>query len=144
MTTLECRLALERLGDDADVADAGSFDGIHYGGEGAEGDCFVGADVDYFLFVRGILGEDGGEVVDVDGFVLEEDVLVFVDGDDEVDFAELRDEAGVGNGDLDAALQNRGGEHEDEEQNQDHVDQRRDVDVGHGGGGFTVGTEGHG
>ena len=66
------------------------LDGVHYGGEGAEGDGLVGADVDDLLFVLGVGCEDAGKVVDVDGLVLEEDVLVFVDGDDEVDFGELR------------------------------------------------------
>jgi hypothetical protein len=76
--------------------------------------------------------------VDVNGLVLEEDVLVFVDGDDEVDFAELVDLAGVGDGYLDAALQDGRGDHEDEEKHQHDVDERRDVDVGHGGLRFSV------
>ena len=54
------------------------------------------------------------------------------------------DHAGVRDGYLDAALQHRRGEHEDEQQHQDHVDERRDVDVGHRGLGFAVRAKGHG
>jgi hypothetical protein len=51
-------LLLDGLGDDADVGDAGLFDGIHYRGEGSEGDSLIGADVDYFLFVLWIYGKN--------------------------------------------------------------------------------------
>ncbi len=46
-------LLLDGLGDDADVGDAGLFDGVHDGGEGAKGDLLVGADVDDFFLVLG-------------------------------------------------------------------------------------------
>ncbi len=39
-------LLLQRLGDDADVGDAGLLDGIHDRGEGAEGHALVGPQVD--------------------------------------------------------------------------------------------------
>ena len=39
-------LLLQRLGDDADVGDAGLLDGVHDRGEGAEGHALVGAQVD--------------------------------------------------------------------------------------------------
>ena len=71
--------------------------------------------------------------VDVDGLVLQEDVLVLVDGDDVRCFGELIDGAGVRDGDFDAGLQHRRGEHEDEQQHEDDVDQRRDVDLGQRG-----------
>ena len=50
---LSLPLVLDRLRDDADVGDAGVFDGVHDGGEGAEGDAFVGADVDDALRTGG-------------------------------------------------------------------------------------------
>ncbi len=50
-------LRLQRLGDDADVGDAGLFDGVHDRGEGAEGDALVGAQVDDAL---GGIGSAGG------------------------------------------------------------------------------------
>ena len=48
------------------------------------------------------------------------------------------------NGDFDAGLQDRRGEHEDEQQHEDDVDQRRDVDVGERGLCAAVCGEGHG
>src|SRR6266550_7464030 len=82
----------QRLGDDADVGDAGLFDGIHHRGEGAEGHTLVGPEVDD-AFGVGFAGgfQQGGELVDVDWFVLQEDVLLAVDGDDHAFFGELID-----------------------------------------------------
>ena len=82
-----------------------------------------------------------GQIVDVDGLVLQEDVLVLVDGDDHAFFGELVDRARLGDGDLDAGLQHRRGEHEDEQQHQHHVDQRRDVDLGERGLGASAVVE---
>jgi len=54
------------------------------------------------------------------------------------------DGAGVGHVHFDAGLQYRRGHHENDEQHQHHIDQRRDVDVGEGGLGASVGgSEGH-
>src|ERR1700720_2078150 len=57
---------LDRLGDDADVGDAGLLDRIHDGGEGAEGYALVGAQVDDALGGVGFAGgsEERGELVD--------------------------------------------------------------------------------
>jgi hypothetical protein len=136
-------LLLDGLGDDADVGDAGLLDCVHDGGEGAEGDGLIGADVDDFLFVLRVPCKDGGEVVDVDGLVLQEDVLILVNGDDEMLFGELIDLSGLRDCYLDAGLEDGGGDHEDEEEDEDDVDQRRDVDVGEGGLGFAASGEGH-
>ena len=71
-------LRLQRLGDDADVGDPGLFDCIHDGREGAEGNALVGAEVDDALgrITTGL--EASGKLVDVDGLVLQEDVLLAV------------------------------------------------------------------
>ncbi len=84
------RLLLQGLGDDADVGDAGLLDGVHDGGEGSEGNALVGAEVDDALGGVAFAGgaEHGWEVVDVDGLVLQEDVLLLVDGDDHALFGE--------------------------------------------------------
>jgi hypothetical protein len=82
--------------------------------------------------------------VDVDGFVLQEDVLGFIDGDDGVFFGELVDGAGLGDGNFDARLKDWCGEHEDEEEDEDDVDQRGDVDVGEGGLGAGTAAGGSG
>ncbi len=77
--------------------------------------------------------EQRGKLVDVDGLVLQEDVLLVVDGDDHALFGELIDGARLGNGDFDAGLKHRRGEHEDEQKHEHDVDQRSDVDLGERG-----------
>jgi hypothetical protein len=77
--------------------------------------------------------EAARKVVDVDGLVLQEDVLLLVDGDDHALFGELIDGAGLGDRDFDAGLKHRCGEHEDEQKHKDDVDQRSDVDLGERG-----------
>ena len=139
------KLLLDRLGDDADVGYAGLFDCVHYGGEGSEGDGLVGADVDDFLLIRRVGREQAGEVVYVDRLVLQEDVLLLIDGDDLALFGELVDGAGLGDGHFDAGLEHGRGEHEDEQEDEDDVDERSDVDVREGGASLAgAGGEGHG
>src|SRR5580698_5923254 len=62
---------LDRLGDDADVGDAGLLDRVHDGGEGAEGHTLVGSQVDDALgcgsATRNL--QKRGKLVDVDGLV---------------------------------------------------------------------------
>src|SRR5665213_1348665 len=98
---------VDGTGDDADVGDAGLLDGIHDGGEGSEGNTLVGAEIDDAFGGVSVADalEQGGELVDVDGLVLKEDVLLLVDGDDHALFGELIDGVGFGDGDFDAGLE---------------------------------------
>ncbi len=143
-------LLLQRLGDDADVGDARLFDGVHDGGEGSEGNLFVSAKIDDPLggWPGAYTLQAGGQIIDVDRLVLQEDVLVFIDGDDHALFGQLIDGAGLGDRHFDAGLKDGRGEHEDEQQHQHDVDEGRDVDLGECGLGAglstTAGGEGHG
>src|SRR5947209_16633803 len=94
-------LVFDRTGDDADVGDSGLLDGIHHRSERAEGDALVGAKVDDALgrIARG--AEPRGKLIDVDGLVLQEDVLLAVDGDDHAFVGDLIDGAGLRDGDVD-------------------------------------------
>src|SRR5271166_2668169 len=73
-------LGVDRLGDDGDVRDPRLFDGVHDAGESPEGYTLVGAQVDHLL--RGVA--TGGvvqllrQIVNVDGRVAEEDLLVAI------------------------------------------------------------------
>src|SRR5580704_1449826 len=88
---------LQRLGDDADVGNASLLDGIHDRSEGTEGHALVGPEIDDAFGVRFAGGfEQGGKLVDVDGLVLQEDVLFAVDGDDHALFSQLIDGARLG------------------------------------------------
>ena len=69
--------------------------------------------------------------------------LFAVDGDDHALFGELIDGACLGDRHLNARLQHRRGEHEDEQKHKDDVDQRSDVDLGQCGLGASFGGEGH-
>jgi hypothetical protein len=130
------------LGDDADVGYAGHAQGIDDGGEGAEGNGFVGAEIDDVLRLFELFANFVGEFVDVDGTIAEVDALGFVDGDDDVLLGEFLDGVGFGNVDLDAGLKDGCGDHEDNQEDEDHVDERNHVDFGEGGlRGF--GEEGH-
>jgi hypothetical protein len=122
---------LQRLGDDADVGDASLLDGIHYRGEGSERDSLVGTKIDdafgWIAFAGG--PQLLGKVVHVDWFVLQEDVLLFVDCDDHSLFGELIDGACLGNSYLDSGLQDWSSQHEDEKEHEDNVNQRSYVDL---------------
>ena len=127
------RFGFERLGDDGDVGDAGLFNGIHDGGECAEGDVFVGAEIDDLMGGIGAhLMELASKVVDIDGSVAEENLLAAVDGDDRTLLGDLFDGASFWDGDFDARLQHGRSDHEDHEQHEDNVDQRSDVDIREG------------
>src|ERR1035441_4040607 len=60
-------ILLQRLGDDAYVGDAGLLDRVHDGGEGAEGNVFVGAQEDRLaLGIANFLAQPRADLVDVD------------------------------------------------------------------------------
>src|ERR1017187_7259859 len=121
---------VERLGNDAHVGDAGLLDGVHDGGEGAEGNILIGADEDALALGIANFGvQAGGDFVDVDRIVAQKDALVLVDGDDQALFGDLLDGFGLGHIDLDAGLKDRGGDHEHDQEHEHNVDKGSDVDV---------------
>src|ERR1044072_5507170 len=87
------RLFLDGSSDDADVGDAGLFDRIHHGSEGSEGNALVSAEIDDALCGITFAGgaETRGKLVDVDGLVLQKDVLLAVDGYDHALLGDLVD-----------------------------------------------------
>src|SRR5215472_16788414 len=64
-------------------------------------------------------------------------LLTLGDGDDQTLLGNGLHGSGFGNSHFDAGLQDRSGQHEDDEQHQDHVDKRCDIDFRHGGFGAT-------
>jgi hypothetical protein len=121
------------LGDDADVGDAGNAKGIDDSAEGAERDGFVGAEIDDIILALRLFFDFIGELMNVDFVVAEIDELIFVDGDDEFLFSDFLDGVGFGNVDLDAGLENGGGDHKDDEENENDIDEGDHVDVGERG-----------
>ena len=90
------------MGDDTDVGNAGLAEGVDDGAEGAEGDGFVGAEVDDVFLRLGLFFNFVGELVDVDRVVAEIDELVFVHGYDEALLSDLFYGVGFGDVDFDA------------------------------------------
>ena len=92
----------------------------------------IGAEIDnlfaWVAFAGGL--EQSGKLVYVHRLVLQEDVLLPVDGYHHAFFRQLVDRACLRNGDFNAGLKHRRGEHEDEQEDEDDVDQRGDVDLG--------------
>ena len=70
--------------------------------------------------------------MNADGIVAEVNELIFVDGDDETLLCDFLDRVRFGDVDVNAGLQDRGGDHEDDEKNEDDIDERHHVDVGEG------------
>src|SRR5579863_4760821 len=69
-------------------------------------------------------------LIDVDRFIPQEDALLFVDTDDQTLFSNLFHGLRLRHAHLDARLQHRRGNHENNQKHQNHVHQGRDVDVG--------------
>jgi hypothetical protein len=121
-------VTVHRLRNDAHVADACLLDGVHYGGEGAKRDIFVGAQKNRLVLrVANLLLQARSDLVDVDGIVAEKNSLRFVDADHEALFGDFFHCAGVGHVDFDPGLQHRRGHHENDEQHEHDIHQRRDV-----------------
>src|ERR1700692_55718 len=136
-------LGIHRLRNYAHVADARLFDGVHHGGEGAKRDIFIGAQIDRLVLrIANLLFQARSNLVDVDGIVAEKNFLRFVDADHEALFGNFFGRASVGDVYFDSGLQYRRGHHENNEQHQDNIHQRRDVDVGKRGLGGSVGGGG--
>src|ERR1700730_10414623 len=133
-------LGIHRLRNYAHVADARLFDGVHHGGEGAKRNIFVGAQIDRLVLrIANLLLQTRSDLVYVDGIVAKKNLLRFVDTDYKALFSNLFDGARVGHGDFDSGLQYRRGNHKNNKQHEDHIHQRRDVDIGKGGLGASVG-----
>jgi hypothetical protein len=121
------------LGDDADITDAGLEQGVHHAGKDAEEDLFVAAVENGVLLLFELGLYFSAELVDVDGIVADINFLRFVDGDDQSQFGDFLDGMGFGDVELDAGLQDGGGDHEDDQKDEDDVDERDHVDLGEGG-----------
>jgi len=70
------------------------------------------------------------QLVNVDRAVAEIHALVFVDGDDQALLVDIFNGGRFGDVDFDAGLQDRSGDHENDEQHENNVDERDHVDLG--------------
>src|ERR1700688_585558 len=125
---------------DAHVSDAGLLDGIHYGGEGAEGNVLIGAQINCLVLrIANLLLNGWGDLIDVDGIVAQKNFLRFVDADYETFFRNFLHGAGVRDVYFNAGLQDWSGDHKNDEQHEDDVHERSDVDIGERGRSAAIG-----
>src|SRR6202041_1310527 len=126
-----CAIFFQRLSDDAHVSDAGLFDRVHDGGESAKGNIFIGTNKNKLVArIANLLFQARGDLIDIDGVVAEEDALILINGNDGAFLGNLFYGAGFGDADLNARLQNGSGYHKNDQQHEDDIDQRSDVDIG--------------
>src|SRR5262249_37552742 len=116
-----------RLRDDADVGDVGLAKSVDDGGKDAEGDRFIAAKENAVPIAFELGLGFGAKFVRVDGAVAEVDELFLVDADDNLLFGDFADGLRFRNVEFDAGLQDRRGDHEDDQQHEDDVDERDHV-----------------
>src|SRR5271157_2745574 len=140
-----CAIFFQRLSNDTYVGDARLLDRVHDRRESAERDVFVGTDKNELVVrITNFLPQFGGDLVDIHGVIAEEDALILINSDDRAFFCDLLDGAGLGNGHFDARLKNGSGHHKDDQEYQDNVNERSDVDVRESSLGAAVGrSKGH-
>src|SRR5258705_6324051 len=96
-------ILIDWLRHDAYVGDAGTLDGIHDRGKGAEGHILVSPNEDRLVLrVANLLAQLGLDVVDVDGIIAQEYALLLVDTDHHALFGDFFDGARLRNIYLDA------------------------------------------
>src|ERR1700683_1722605 len=126
-----CAILFQRLSDDADVGDARLLYRIHDRGECSEGHILIGADEDGLIpRVANLLPQLRCDFVNVDGVIAEEDALILIDSDHDPLFGDFFDRTRFGHADFNPGLKHWRGDHENNQQNEDHIDQRSNVDIG--------------
>src|SRR6267142_1460627 len=127
---LSARAIGDGLGDDADVIDAGLPERVHDGGKAAEWNCFIAAKEDTLLPVFQLRLDPWAELMNVDGLIAKIDALSLVHGDDQALLIDFLYGARLWNVDFDAGLEDRSGDHENDQKHENHVDERDHVDLG--------------
>src|SRR5438552_19155540 len=92
------------------------------------------------LWIANLLPQTRPDFIDVDRIIAKKNALLFIDADHDTFFGDFLYGARLGNTDFNARLKHRRSHHENDEQNQNYVDQGRDVDIGERGLGASVGS----
>src|SRR5437667_9753023 len=124
-------IALERLGHDTYVADAGLFHRVHHRSESAERHILVRSQEDgLVLRVANPLAQLAPDLIDIDRIVAQEYALAFINRDYQPLFRDLLHRTRLGHIHFHTLLQHPRAEHNNNQQHQHHIHQRRDVDIG--------------
>jgi hypothetical protein len=121
------------LRDDADVGDSRLAKRIDHAGESAKGNGFIAAQEDGVPRMLELLADFACKIVDVDGIVAEINFLGFVDRDDQTLLGDFFYGVGFGDVDFNSGLQDGSGDHEDDQKDKDHINERNHVDFREGG-----------
>src|ERR1700730_18006264 len=121
----------ERLRYDANILDAGLAQTVHHRGPASERHRLVAPDVDGLMLEVVRLGHNLlAERVDVDRLVIQIDSLGAVNGNHHANDSELLHRLGFRDIDVDAGLQDRGRDHENNQKDKHDVDERNHIDFG--------------
>ncbi len=118
------------FGDYAYVGEAGDAKGIDDRGKDAKWNGFVAAEEDRIIWMLELLADLGGELMDIDRIIAEVDELALVNCDDNVLLNVFFHCVSLREIDFYAGLQDGCGNHEDDEENEDDINERYHVDVG--------------
>jgi hypothetical protein len=127
---LSARAIGDGLGNDAYIIDAGLPKRVHYSGKAAEWNRFIAPKEDTFLPVFQLRLDPWAELMNVDGFIAEVNALGFIHGDDQALLIDFLYSARLWDVDFDAGLEDRRGNHENNEQYENYVHERDHVDLG--------------
>src|ERR1700691_1948079 len=127
--SLNLRTLAERLGYHTYILDTRLTQRVHYRSPTAEGNRFIAAHVNSLMLqVVRLRNYLLAEIVDVNRFVIQIDALRAVDSDDHAHFRQFFHRFRFWDVHVDARLQNRRGDHEDNQQHQYDADKRHHID----------------
>src|SRR5262249_20345824 len=127
-------LALQWLRYDADICDSRLLYRIHHSGKDTKRNILVSSQINRLL--RGILHllpQLRRDLVHINWITAQKHSLLAVHGNHQPWLRDLFDRSRLRDGNLDARLQYRRRQHEDDEQHEHHIYQWRHIDVGKGG-----------
>ena len=127
---LSARASGDGLGDDTDVVYAGLTEGIDDRGKTTKWNGFIATEKDALLRVFQLSFDSRTKLVNVDGFIAEVNALGLVHRHDQALLIDFLHGARLRDVDFDAGLQDGRGNHENNEQHENHVHERDHVDLG--------------
>src|SRR5438552_6702372 len=96
------------------------------------------------LWITNLLPQTRPNFIDVDWIIPKKNALLFINADHHTFFGDFLYGARLGDTDFNARLKHRRSYHKNDEQNQNYINQRRDVDIGERGLSASVGSrKGH-
>ncbi len=127
---LSSRAAGNGLGDDTDVVDTGLAQSVNDRRKNSKRNRLITPQEHTLLRTPQLGVNSRTKLVNVDGIVAKVDPLPFVYGDDKAVLANIFHRARFRDVDFDAGLQDGSGNHENDEQDENHVHERDHVDLG--------------